>query len=45
VGAVDAVLLSRDQHFDNFDRAGRAFLQKRKTHLLRKQVLHVWGNL
>lgn len=25
VGSVDAVLLSHDQHFDNFDRAGRAF--------------------
>jgi L-ascorbate metabolism protein UlaG (beta-lactamase superfamily) len=26
VGTVDAVLLSHDQHFDNLDRAGRAFL-------------------
>ena len=26
IGAVDAALLSHDQHFDNFDRAGRAFL-------------------
>jgi L-ascorbate metabolism protein UlaG (beta-lactamase superfamily) len=26
IGAIDAVLLSHDQHFDNFDRAGRAFL-------------------
>jgi L-ascorbate metabolism protein UlaG (beta-lactamase superfamily) len=26
IGAVDAVLLSHDQHFDNLDRAGRAFL-------------------
>jgi L-ascorbate metabolism protein UlaG (beta-lactamase superfamily) len=26
VGAVDAVLLSHDHHFDNLDRAGRAFL-------------------
>lgn len=26
VGAVDAVLLSHDQHADNLDRAGRAFL-------------------
>jgi L-ascorbate metabolism protein UlaG (beta-lactamase superfamily) len=31
VGAVDAVLLSHDQHFDNFDRAGRAFLTKAKN--------------
>jgi L-ascorbate metabolism protein UlaG (beta-lactamase superfamily) len=28
VGEVDAVLLSHDQHFDNFDHAGRAFLAK-----------------
>jgi len=27
VGPVDAVLLSHDQHFDNLDRAGRAFLE------------------
>ena len=26
IGMVDAVLLSHDQHFDNLDRAGRAFL-------------------
>lgn len=26
IGVVDAVLLSHDQHFDNLDRAGRAFL-------------------
>ena len=26
VGRIDAVLLSHDQHFDNLDRAGRAFL-------------------
>jgi L-ascorbate metabolism protein UlaG (beta-lactamase superfamily) len=26
IGAIDAVLLSHDQHFDNLDRAGRAFL-------------------
>jgi L-ascorbate metabolism protein UlaG (beta-lactamase superfamily) len=31
VGPVDAVLLSHDQHFDNFDRAGRAFLSHAKT--------------
>ncbi len=31
VGAVDAVLLSHDQHFDNLDRAGRAFLARAKT--------------
>lgn len=32
IGAVDAVLLSHDQHFDNLDRAGRAFLADvRKT--------------
>ena len=28
VGEVDAVLLSHDQHFDNLDRAGRAFLER-----------------
>jgi hypothetical protein len=28
VGAVDAVLLSHNQHFDNFDRAGRAFISR-----------------
>ena len=33
LGAVDAVLLSHDQHFDNLDRAGRAFLQKAVTTL------------
>jgi L-ascorbate metabolism protein UlaG (beta-lactamase superfamily) len=31
VGAVDAVLLSHDQHFDNLDRGGRAFLERAKT--------------
>src|SRR5271155_4545238 len=31
VGAVDAVLLSHDQHFDNLDRGGRAFLTNAKT--------------
>jgi L-ascorbate metabolism protein UlaG (beta-lactamase superfamily) len=33
VGAVDAVLLSHDQHFDNFDRAGRAFISRARTTL------------
>jgi L-ascorbate metabolism protein UlaG (beta-lactamase superfamily) len=33
VGAVDAVLLSHDQHFDNFDRAGRAFINRARTTL------------
>ncbi len=28
LGPIDAVLLSRDQHFDNLDRGGRAFLQQ-----------------
>ena len=28
IGAVDAVLISHDQHFDNLDHAGRAFLPK-----------------
>src|SRR5271154_2580903 len=31
IGAVDAVLLSHDQHFDNLDRGGRAFLTNAKT--------------
>ena len=31
VGPVDAVLLSHDQHFDNLDHAGRAFLDKAPT--------------
>jgi L-ascorbate metabolism protein UlaG (beta-lactamase superfamily) len=31
IGAVDAVLLSHDQHFDNLDHSGRAFLAKAKT--------------
>jgi L-ascorbate metabolism protein UlaG (beta-lactamase superfamily) len=31
IGLVDAVLLSHNQHFDNFDRAGRAFLSHAKT--------------
>ena len=31
VGAIDAVLLSHDQHFDNLDRSGRALLEKAKT--------------
>jgi L-ascorbate metabolism protein UlaG (beta-lactamase superfamily) len=30
LGAIDAVLLSHDQHFDNLDRAGRAFLPRAK---------------
>jgi len=31
VGAFDAVLLSHDQHFDNLDRAGRAFRERART--------------
>jgi L-ascorbate metabolism protein UlaG (beta-lactamase superfamily) len=31
VGPVDAVLLSHDQHADNLDHGGRAFLEKVKT--------------
>lgn len=31
VGSVDAVLLSHDQHLDNLDRAGRAFLARAST--------------
>src|SRR5437868_4115072 len=32
IGPIDAVLLSHDQHFDNLDHAGRAFLpQAKKT--------------
>jgi L-ascorbate metabolism protein UlaG (beta-lactamase superfamily) len=31
IGAVDAVLLSHDQHFDNLDHAGRAFLTRART--------------
>ena len=31
VGAVDAALLSHDQHSDNLDRGGRAFLDRAKT--------------
>lgn len=31
LGTIDAVLLSHDQHFDNFDRAGRQFLRRAKT--------------
>src|SRR5262249_636308 len=31
LGPVDAVLLSHDQHFDNLDHAGRAFLEQVKT--------------
>src|SRR5262249_34133464 len=31
IGAVDAVLLSHDHHFDNLDRAGRDFLPKAQT--------------
>lgn len=30
LGPIDAVLLSHDQHFDNLDRAGRAFLPRAK---------------
>jgi L-ascorbate metabolism protein UlaG (beta-lactamase superfamily) len=30
VSPVDAVLLSHDQHFDNLDHAGRAFLHSAK---------------
>jgi L-ascorbate metabolism protein UlaG (beta-lactamase superfamily) len=36
VGGVDAVLLSHDQHFDNLDRAGRAYLGKAKTTFITK---------
>jgi L-ascorbate metabolism protein UlaG (beta-lactamase superfamily) len=31
VGAVDAVLLSHDQHFDNLDHSGRTFLASART--------------
>ena len=31
IGAIDAVLLSHDQHFDNLDRAGRAYLSEVPT--------------
>jgi L-ascorbate metabolism protein UlaG (beta-lactamase superfamily) len=31
IGKVDAVLLSHDQHLDNLDHAGRAFLSKART--------------
>lgn len=31
VGSVDAVPLSHDQHFDNLDHGGRAFLERAKT--------------
>src|SRR5262249_18767272 len=31
VGSVDAVLLSHDQHFDNLDHGGRAFLTSVRT--------------
>jgi L-ascorbate metabolism protein UlaG (beta-lactamase superfamily) len=31
VGAIDLALGSHDQHFDNLDRAGRAFLTRAKT--------------
>jgi L-ascorbate metabolism protein UlaG (beta-lactamase superfamily) len=31
VGEVDAVLLSHDQHFDNFDHSGRTFLSRAGT--------------
>src|SRR6516162_227564 len=31
LGIVDAVLLSHDQHFDNFDRTGREFAQKARN--------------
>ena len=31
IGPVDAVLLSHDQHFDNLDHAGRAFLEQART--------------
>jgi L-ascorbate metabolism protein UlaG (beta-lactamase superfamily) len=31
LGTIDAVLLGHDQHFDNFDRAGRQSLRRAKT--------------
>ena len=31
IGAVDAVLLGHEQHFDNFDHAGRAFADKARA--------------
>ncbi len=31
VGEVDAVLLSHDQHLDNLDHSGRAFLTRART--------------
>ncbi|BCP55691.1 MBL fold metallo-hydrolase [Kaistia sp. 32K] len=36
IGAVDAVLLSHDQHFDNLDHAGRAYLGTAGTTFITK---------
>ena len=39
LGTVDAVLLSHDQHFDNFDRAGRQLLRRaKKLSALRSEI-------
>jgi L-ascorbate metabolism protein UlaG (beta-lactamase superfamily) len=45
VGAVDAVLLSHDQHFDNLDRSGRAFLVRAgRTFTTRAGATRLGGN-
>jgi len=43
LGRIDAVLLSHDQHFDNFDRAGRAFAQGLKTFTTRAGAQRLGG--
>ena len=42
IGPVDAVLLSHDQHSDNLDNAGRAFLQNAKRVLTTKAAAGRW---
>ena len=45
IGEVDAVLLSHDQHFDNFDHAGRAFAARgRKTYVTPAGAVRLGGN-
>jgi L-ascorbate metabolism protein UlaG (beta-lactamase superfamily) len=43
IGIIDAVLLSHDQHFDNFDRAGRAFATARPTFTTRAGAARLGG--
>lgn len=44
LGHIDAVLLSRDHHFDNLDRTGRTFLEKAQKIITKQAGAERLGN-